>query len=100
PSADEQLEAIGQERIGIVASCERRNLGGIGIDKRRRNDSMLRRLFEDLDLQLASAVALAVRDPQPIAVRAQVSDVSQLRPLDTGIEVHDEILDGHSAERL
>ena len=96
----EELEAVGDERIGVVAARERRHLGRVGADERGLHQARLGRLLEDLDLQLAGTVAHAGLDAELLAHAAQVLDVAQARTVDARVEVDDEVLDRDAAERL
>ena len=97
--ADEELEAVGDERVRVVAPRERRDFRRVGIDEGRLGQAVLRGLLEDLDLQLAGTVRGVGLDPEPRADLPQVIGIPQPRPLDARVEVHHEVLDRHAAER-
>jgi len=65
-AADEKLEAVGDEGVGVVAPGQGRHLGGIGGDEGGILEPVLHGLFEDLDLHLAQAVALLQGDLQTL----------------------------------
>ena len=99
-SADEELEAVGDERIAVVASREWRDLGRVRIHEGRLQQAVLGGVLEDLDLQLAGAILWTRIDAESCAYLAEVRDVTQLRAVDAGIEVHDQVLDRDAPECL
>ena len=47
---DEELEAIGEKRIGIVGPRERRHFSRIGVDEGRLHQRVFAGLLEEFDL--------------------------------------------------
>src|SRR5580704_19013955 len=63
---EKELKAIGDEGILVIAARQRRHLHGVGIYKGGIQQRLLDGLLENLDLQLAGAVAIAERNGQPV----------------------------------
>src|SRR5581483_8342339 len=51
-AADEELEAVGQERVGIIRTRQGRHFGRVGVHESRVHEGVLGGLLENLDLQL------------------------------------------------
>ena len=98
--ADEELEAVGQERVAIGGARQRRDLGRVRMDEGRVEQRVLAGLLEDLDLQLAGAIAGLERDAEARASLAQVGHVAQPRGVEARIVLEDHAGDGHATERL
>src|SRR5678816_1282443 len=99
-TAHEELEAVRDEWIAVVASRQRRDLGGVRVHEGRLEQAVLGGTLEDLDLHLARAIPGLRFDAELRADAAQIDDVAELRTVEPGVEMHDQILDGHTAERL
>src|SRR5439155_15552405 len=62
---DEQLEALGELRVGIAAAREGRDLGRKIDDESRIDEMLFGNGLEEHQLQSAPALPAAVLDPQP-----------------------------------
>ena len=76
---DEQFEAIGNARIGIVRARQRRDLGRMRGDERRLDQRVLDGVLEDRQQQLAPAVtrldreSSGARNARPVLPRSRNS---------------------------
>ena len=95
--ADEELEAIGHERIGVVAARERRHLGGILRDEHRSLQRRLDGLLEEVVLQLARAVLRSNLDAVRGARDGQHRSVADA-PGELGIRALERSLDRNLGE--
>src|SRR5271166_4523712 len=75
--ADEEFEAIGDERILVVAPRERRDLGRIAVGEGRLDERVLAGALEQFDLQLAGAVTALERNFHLFADAPQITHVAQ-----------------------
>ena len=70
---DEELEAIGHERIRVAPPRERRHFGRIRMDEGRLQQAALAGLLEDRELERAGAVVLGRLDAERRAGLAEVA---------------------------
>ena len=68
---DEELEAVGDERVGIAAPRQRRDLGRVGGDEGRLLEPFLDGLLEDLDPLLAESPSAAPVASTSVGVSSQ-----------------------------
>ena len=99
-AGQEELEAIGEERIGIVGARQRRDFRRIGVHEGGVHEGVLGGLLEDLDLQLARAVVRIHGDAELLAHRAQVGHIAQRQRIDAGVVGDERLLDRQPPERL
>src|SRR5215469_7631183 len=99
-AGEEELEAVGDERIGIVRPRQRRHLGRITVHEGRIQQRALGGLLEQRNLQAARAVLALEADTELLAAFAQVGYIAQRQRIDVGVVLDDGLLDGEPAERL
>src|SRR5205085_9706413 len=100
-AGEEELEAVREERVCIVHARQRADFGRIRIYERRVEEGVLGELLEQLDLQLAGAVARLEADAVLRAQLAQIRDVTRSREVDSARHVlRDRVDDTDARERL
>ena len=99
-AADEELEALGDEGVVVLAARQRRHLGGVIGDEGRVLEAMLDGLLEDLDLHLAQAPAVFYGNAQPFGDAAGALLVRQGGGVDVVVVLQDGIEHRQPRERL
>src|SRR3982751_2762441 len=84
--ADEELEAVREDRIGIARARERRNLGRILRDESRLGQRRLDGRLEDLRQEASRAVFVLDVDAETRAMLRERRAVADLASADLGIE--------------
>src|SRR3546814_4660949 len=85
-AADELREAVGDARLGVRFARQRRDLDRIVGDEGRLDEAVLASPLEDLQQQLAPAMARLHLDAKAPAVRGQSLAVAAVRRGDLRVE--------------
>ncbi len=99
-TADEQLEAIGDRRVGFIPACQRRYLGRVLRDERRIVQAMFGRFLEDFGFDLARTPARLDLNAQLFGSRRGRLAVIQRCSVELRVALQHRITQGHACKRF